>query len=191
MEAKDNRPLGAMLVNATRLIASVEVGVSLDYPIYVEFGSELRDQLGEDATLESILEAEGLQVQVSWDAVPPTSPDERTKNLVEIVTAGSIAATAGSVAVVSLAASVKILMSAISNYLDRKAVRDSHFVFWQNEPIRDAGGKPLLDDDGRPLLVRRRLSGFDALPATAPEGMTLTVGTDGVSAQMTEGQAQV
>jgi len=183
MEVKDNRPLGAMLVNATRLIASVEVGVSLDYPIYVEFGSELRDQLGEDATLESILEAEGLQVQVSWDAVPPTSPDERTKNLVEIVTAGSIA-------MVSLAASVKILMSAISSYLDRKAVRDSHFVFWQNEPIRDAGGKPLLDDDGRPLLVRRRLSGFDALPATAPEGMTLTVGTDGVSAQMTEGQAQ-
>jgi hypothetical protein len=178
-----SRPVSAILVNVTSPKISLKVVVSVDCPIYVEFGSELKDQLGEDAQLESVLEAEGLQVQITWGAVPPTSPNERTKNLVEIVTAGSIAT-------VSLAASVKILMSAISSYLDRKAVRDSHFVVWLNEPIRDAEGKPLLDDDGRPLLVRRRLSGFDALPATAPEGMTLTVGTDGVSVQITEGQTQ-
>jgi len=155
--------------------------VSADCPIYVEFGSELKDELGDDLQLESVLEAEGLHADVTWGAVPPTTPAERTKNLVEIVTAGSIAT-------VSLAAAVKILMSAISSYLDRKAVRDSHFVVWLNEPIRNANGQAVLDDDGRPLLVRRRLSGFDALPATAPEGLTLSFGKAGVKAQLTEGK---
>ncbi len=148
-----------------------------DTPIYVEFTSDLKDHLGDDVQLESLLEAEGLQAQVTWGAVPPTSQEERTKNLVEIVSAGSIAA-------VSLAVSLKILTSTISSYLDRKAVRDSHFVFWLNEPMCDAEGKPICDDEGRHLLVRRRVSGFDALPATAPEGITLIIGKEGMTAQL-------
>lgn len=148
--------------------------------IYIEFTSDLKDELDHRVSLQEALEEAGIQAEVAWGAVPPTAPDQRGKALAEMVTAGAIAA-------VSLAAAVKILLSAIDAHLDRKAVRDTRYEYWVSEPLLDGKGKPIPDAQGRPLLVRKRLGGFDAIPAGPAESLTITVGKGlGVGAQSGE-----
>lgn len=149
--------------------------------IYVEFTSDLKARLNNRVRLQDALNEAGIVAEVQWGAVPPTDSAQRTKALVEIVVASSIAA-------VSLATSVKILLSAISDHLDRKAVRDSHFQFWVNEPLLNGRGKPIIDKQGKPRMVRRRISGFDPMPVGPGESITITVGTKGVEVTSKRGR---
>lgn len=149
--------------------------------IYVEFTSDLKARLNNKVRLQDALNEAGIEAEVEWGAVPPTEPEQRTKALVEIVTAGSIAA-------VPLAIVVKILMSAISDYLNQKAVRDSHFQFWRNKPLLDGQGQPICDKQGRPCMVRERVSGFDPLPVGPGESITITVGMKGAEVTSKRGK---
>jgi hypothetical protein len=146
-----------------------------DSRIYVEFSPELKARLNNRVSLEDILAAAGVDADVEWHAVPPTDPAERSKNLVETVTCLSMGGVALSVA-------IRIVESAITSWLNGKAVRDSHFGEWVNEPALDGESKPILDPKGKPLLIRRRVSGFDELPVTSGGSATISVGLKGVSA---------
>lgn len=137
--------------------------------IYVEFSPELKSRLNHRINLREVLRAAGIEAEVEWHAVPPTDPDERSKALVETVTAVSIGA-------LSLAAAIKIIESAITHYLNNRAVRDSHYRRAVNEPLLDGKGRPVLDDEGRPLLIARPVSGFDTLTAVPGGGVTISAG---------------
>jgi hypothetical protein len=148
-----------------------------DSRIYVEFSPDLKARLNNRVSLEEILAAAGVDADVEWHAVPPTDPAARSKNLVETVTCLSMGAVALSVA-------IKIVESAITSWLNGKAVRDSHFGEWVNEPALDDKGGPILDPKGKPMLIRRRVSGFDKLPVTPGGSVTISVGLKGVSASI-------
>jgi hypothetical protein len=153
-----------------------------DSRIYVEFSPDLKARLNNRVSLQDILAAAGVDADVEWHAVPPTAPAERSKNLVETVTCLSMGAVALSVA-------IKIVESAITSWLNAKAVRDSHFGEWVNEPALDGEGKPILDAKGEPVLIRRYSSGFDELPVTLGGSVTISVGLTGVSASIGDNQS--
>lgn len=138
--------------------------------IYVEFSPELKAQLGNSLNLTSILEAANIEADIKWKALPPAHPEERSKALIEVVTL-----------VVSVAAAIKLVESAITHYLDHKAVRNSHFAYSIPEPMVDAKGKPVLDKNGEPRTIRRQISGFDAFPLIPGEAIIVSVGQKGVS----------
>ena len=142
--------------------------------IYVQFSSELRDKLGEQLSLETILAQAGIEADVEFHALPSTQPGERGKALVETVMLVAMGA-------VSVAVAIKAIESAITHFLDHKAVRDSHFERWVNVPVIGENGKPVLDAKGKPLLVRERVGGFDDYPDIPGEGVALTVGDEGIS----------
>lgn len=145
--------------------------------ISVEFASTIKEQLGEPPDLSTIVADAGLDGTTEWSDLPPTDPGVRTKSLVETV----VLATQGAVAA---AAAVKLLESALTHYLDHRAVRNSHFEYWVNEPVHDEQGRLVRDKKGKPRLIRRRIGGFDALPAIPSEGITVSVGgSKGVSLQ--------
>ena len=137
--------------------------------IYVEFAPDLKEEVGGRLSLQDVLDEAAIPAQTAWSTAPPTDPDRRGKALVETVAVGSLAA-------LSLAGSVAILTSAVSRYLERKAVRDTHFEYWVSDPVLDPKGKAVLDPDGQPLVVRRRIGGFDAIPTGPAESLTITVG---------------
>jgi hypothetical protein len=141
-----------------------------DGRLYVQFSPELREQLGDQLSLGDILSQAGIDAGVEWHALPPSNPDERTKALVETVQLVSLGA-------VSVAAAIKLIESAITHYLNNKAVRDSHFSRWVNRPVVDKKGKPLLNKDGTPVLTRERVGGFDEFPSVPGEGLSLKVST--------------
>ena len=141
--------------------------------IYVMFSPELKARLNNRIDLRQILLAQGIQADVEWHPVPSTDPGERERGLAETVQIAVLG--------VSLAAAVAALESAITHYLDHKSVRDSHYGYWVHEPVLDNYGQQVLDDAGKPRLIRRRVSGFDVLPAGAEGGITITVDKGGVS----------
>jgi hypothetical protein len=145
--------------------------------ISVEFAASVKRQLGDPPDLSAIVADAGLDGTTEWSDLPTTDPGVRTKSLVETV----VLATQGAVAA---AAAVKLLESALTHYLDHRAVRNSHFEYWVNEPLHDERGRVVLDKKGKPRLIRRRIGGFDALPAIPSEGITVSVGgSKGVSLQ--------
>lgn len=149
-----------------------------DERIYVEFAPEIKARLNNRVALEDILRAAGIDAAVEWHAVPPIDPEERSRALVETVAAISIAA--------SLAGAIKLLESAITHYLDHKAVRDTRFEYWAPEPLLDGKGKPILDGKGKPRITRRRIGGFDELPVAPGGGVTISVGQRGLSASIAD-----
>lgn len=152
-------------------------GMDSDSRVYVEFSPDLKARLNNRVSLEDILAEAGVDADIEWHAVPPTDPEARGKNLVETANCISMGA-------LGLAVAVKIIESAISSWLDRKAVRDSHFGEWVNEPALDGKGRPILDPKGKPLQTRRRVSGFDELPAAHSGSVTISVGLKGLSASI-------
>ncbi len=140
--------------------------------IYVLFSSELRARLNNRFSLREILAASGIDADVEWRAVPSTDPGERTKALVETVVLASLGA-------VSVTAAIKLLESAITHYLDHKAVRDSHYDYWLNEPHLDGKGCAIKDAAGKVRIGRRRVGGFDKLPAVPGEGITVSISEKG------------
>lgn len=156
--------------------------MAADERIYVEFSPELKDELGDDASLQDIFDEAGIEADIEWAAMPPTDTGVREKALVETVTVLSIGA-------VPVAAAFKLLESAITHYLDHKAVRDSHFERWVTEPVLDKQGKPLVDKTGAQLKQRRRLGGFDALPEVPGESIAITVGKQSASVKLGDSQA--
>ena len=141
--------------------------------IAVDFTPELKDALGATPDLREILDDAGIDAMTEWSGLPPTHPEERTKALAETILLYAASAAAA-------AATIKLLESTLTHYLDHKAVRDSRFEYWVNEPMLDGKGKPMRDDDGQPRMIRRRVSGFDKLPALPAGGFTLSVGLTGV-----------
>jgi len=139
--------------------------------VYVDFAPEIKDQLGDRITLGMILEESGIAADTEWHALPPTNPEERSKALVETVM----------ITAVSLAAAVKLVESAITHFLDHKAVRDTYFGYWRHEPMVDGEGKPVLDKSGKERIIRRWVSGFDAFPDIPGEGISLSVSRQGFS----------
>lgn len=112
-----------------------------------------------------------------FSPLPPTRPGVRSKAIVESVVLSAQAA-------VAAAAAVKLLESALTHYLNHRAVRDTHFEYWVHEPMCDAKGRALLDKQGNPRLIRRRVGGFDELPTIPSEGVTVSVGAGkGISLQ--------
>jgi len=141
--------------------------------LYIQFSPGLRDELGDDIPLQDIVNQAGIDRPLQWRRLPPGDPGERSKALVETVVITSTAA-------VALAVVIRQIETAITEYLDHKAVRDSHYGYYVNEPVIGSNGKPLEDKDGSVLLVRRRVSGFDAFPIMPREGLTLVVGEQGL-----------
>ncbi|MBV5274380.1 MAG: hypothetical protein JZU52_12310, partial [Lamprocystis purpurea] len=70
-----------------------------------------------------------------------------------------------------------------SQYLEHKAVSDTHFVYWVNEPLLESNGAPVLDAAGEPRTIRRRISGVDAFPNLPDQGITLTIGDQSASVE--------
>ncbi len=145
--------------------------------IYVEFAPELKARLNNRLSLQDILATAGIDADVEWHAVPSTDPEQRTKMLVETVACISMGT-------VSLAVAAKLIESLITHHLDHKAVRDSHFDYWEHESLLDVKGRPILDSKGKPRKIRRRVHGFDALPATSGEGVTIDVSAASLSASI-------
>ncbi|WP_295458832.1 hypothetical protein [uncultured Thiodictyon sp.] len=148
--------------------------------IFVEFTPELKAELAGFPGLAAILDQAGIAAEIEWGAVPPTAEDPRTKALAETVRAATIGA-------VTLAAAGTLVQSSISDYLDRQAVRETHFEYWVNEPMLDGKGKAILDRQGHPQLVRRRIGGFDEIPTGPTQSITITVGKQGLAVGIQHG----
>jgi hypothetical protein len=147
--------------------------------IYVEFSPGLKARLNNRISLREALSFAEIGVVVDWHAVPPSDPAEPAQGLVESVSATAIA--------VSLVAAVPVIESAVSQYLEHKAVSDTHFVYWVNEPLLESNGAPVLDAAGEPRTIRRPVSGVDAFPNLPDQGITLTIGEQSASVEVDRG----
>lgn len=143
--------------------------------IYVEFSPGLKARLNNRISLREALSFAEIDAVVDWHAVPPSDPAEPGHGLVESVSATAIAA--------SLVAAVPVIESAVSQYLEHKAVSDTHFVYWVNEPLLESNGAPVLDAAGEPRTIRRRISGVEAFPNLPDRGITLTIGDQSASVE--------
>jgi len=139
--------------------------------IYVLFSSELKARLNNRIDLQEILATEGIDADVEWHAAPPTDPSERTKVLVETVALASLGA-------VSAAAAIKVLESAITHYLDHKAVRDCHYAYWVNEPVLDGSGRAISFSACYPRGPVR--DHIEEIAERLPQGVTVWIGGAGV-----------
>lgn len=125
-----------------------------DSRIYLNLSDDIRTLLEEEgSSVQDLLAAADLPADVRFEALPPAHPGERTRDLVPVIMAGSVAA-------VSLAAAVAILTAAISRALERKAIRPRYVEYQEEKPVLDAHGNPVLDKEGRVQTIRTPVHRF-------------------------------
>lgn len=116
--------------------------------IYLDFSEDIRNLLAEeDIRVQDLLNEAGISATVRFEALPPEHGEERTRDLVPIIMASSVAA-------VSLSAAVAIITSAISRALERRAVRPRYVEYLEEKPIVDAKGNPVVDKKGNVQTIR-------------------------------------
>ena len=116
--------------------------------IYLNLSDDIRTLLDEEgSSVQEMLVAANLPADVRFDALPPAHPDERTRDLVPVIMAGSVAA-------VSLSAAVAILTATIFTALEHRAIRPRYVEYQEEKPVLDAQGNPLLDKEGRVQTIR-------------------------------------
>ncbi len=103
--------------------------MTVDSKIYLDFSENIRTLFDEyDMSVQDILEESGLNAEVHFEALPPEHPGERTRDLVPVIMAGSVAA-------VSLAAAVGIVTSVISKALNLRAVQPRYVEYLEEKPV--------------------------------------------------------
>lgn len=125
-----------------------------DTRVYLDFSPDIREMLAEqEVAVQDILKEAGVDAEVHYFALPPEHPDERTRDLVPVIMAGSVAA-------VSLAAAVAMITSAISKFLVARASRLRYVEYLEEKPVLDAQGNPVFDRDGKVQTIRAPVHRF-------------------------------
>jgi len=138
-----------------------------DGKIYLNFSEDIRTLLDEqNIRVQDILEEAGINAEVRFEALPPEHPGERTRDLVPVIMASSVAA-------ISFSAAVTIITSAISKFLDHHAARPRYVEYEEEKLILDAQGNPVLDKDGKVQTQRVLIHGFDELQNLSQETFTV------------------
>jgi hypothetical protein len=138
--------------------------------IYIDFSAELKERLAEQGiNAQEILEAAGIACEMRYAALPPEHPGKRTRELVPVIMAGSVAA-------VSLASAVALITSAISKFLDRKAGRLRYVEYLEERPVLDVAGNPVLDERGQVQTIRVPVHKFIEPENLTPESFSVEIG---------------
>lgn len=108
--------------------------------IYLELAKEIEELMADnEISIEEILEREHIEAEVTSGVVPYQSEEgARTKDIVTIILASS--------------AAVAAIGFAFSQVLHEVSNKPHLIEFYENEELRDADGKILIDGDGKPQL---------------------------------------
>lgn len=135
--------------------------------VYLDLSPDIREILaGEEITVQGILEEAGIEAEVRHDTLPPEHLGERTRDLVPVIMAGSVA-------VVSLAAAAAMITSAISKFLEAKAARPRYIEYLEEKPVLDSQGNPVPDRDGKVQTIRVPVHRFVELKNLSTESFSL------------------
>lgn len=144
--------------------------MTINSRIFLNFLEDIRTLLDEqDMGVQDLLAEAGINAEVHFEALPPEHPGERTRELVAVIMAGSVAA-------VSLTAAVAIITSAISKALERKAVRPRYVEYLEEKPVLDAQGNPVLDAQGKVQTIRVPVHTFVEPRNLSEETFTVELG---------------
>jgi hypothetical protein len=107
--------------------------------IYLELDSETRKVLADnDLSIEDLLEKNEIEARVIFGILPFYENGARSKDLVPIILASSIA-------IASIGYAISNVLNSLSNM--------SHFVqYYENVELRDPKGNVLFNKEGKPLF---------------------------------------
>jgi len=83
---------------------------------------------------------------------------------------------AASVGAVAFGVTVKLVLSAISDYMSRRAMVLSHRVWWEVKPVVDEKGRPVRDKRGEPVLIRVPAGAFDEFEHSPQGSLAVSIG---------------
>ena len=147
--------------------------------IFLHFSDSIRDALDEyEVDVETLLHEAGIEAEVQLEALPPLHAEERSRDVVPVIMAASVAA-------VSLAAATAIVTAAISKALVRIAARPRYVEYQVEQPVRDAQGNPVLKANGEVQTIRVPVREFVEPQELTQETFTAEIGlTKGVIVRM-------